>query len=117
MASRGKYEKYHKNLEICNDFGKKALHFVYQNLDILTRFPNKWHKLSSLASRSCWSSCWLPPPSLWKAWLGKVSLRWKSVGFLKLKYEQEYLCEMGMNLFFFHRFLWQRQLGIWSDGV
>lgn len=46
----------------------------------------------------------------------EVLLLWKSVGFLKLKYEQGYLYEIGMKTFF-HRLLWQRQLGIWSDGV
>jgi len=47
---------------------------------------------------------------------GKVLLVWKTIGFLKLKYEQGLLYEMGLKKFF-HRLLWQRQLGIWSDGV
>lgn len=57
--------------------------------------------MSSLVSRSYWSPCWHPPPFLWKAWLGKLSLQRKNVWFLKLKYEQGYLHKMGMNLFFF----------------
>lgn len=41
MTLRGKYEKHHKNLEICDDFGKKALHFGYPNLSILTQISKQ----------------------------------------------------------------------------
>lgn len=64
MTFRGKYEKYHKELKMHDDFlDIKPRAFVHQNLNILTQFSKQVAEIEWPGClQICWSSCWLPPP-------------------------------------------------------